>query len=95
MSDALVKTESEIKPAGKLAERLAFDPQQLDHGLYILYWKSGGFSLAAVGSLHSGERWFAATNWVAVGPTSIASTGWDLVESAELVESEREYRRSR
>lgn len=33
------------------------------HGIYKVFWKSGGFSLAAVGSLHDGTRWFAPTNW--------------------------------
>jgi len=40
------------------------DVRGLDHGLYIIIWKSGGSSLAAVGSDWKGDRWFAATNWV-------------------------------
>jgi hypothetical protein len=59
--------------------------QKLDHGLYYLYWKSGGFSLAAVGSLHSGDRWYAATNWTNVSTTGIASTNWKMVEKVSPI----------
>ncbi len=33
------------------------------HGLYKIYWFSGGSSLAAIGSLHDGTRWIAPCNW--------------------------------
>lgn len=49
------------------------------HGLYILHWKGGGSSLAAVGSLHDGRRWFAPVNWTSKDPTGIASTDWRTV----------------
>lgn len=32
-------------------------------GLYKVYWKSGGNSLAAVGNSYAGKRWMAPTNW--------------------------------
>ena len=32
-------------------------------GLYEIFWKSGGSSLAAIGNLHSGNRWIAPINW--------------------------------
>lgn len=38
--------------------------QNLKHGLYEVYWKSGGSSLAAIGSLRCGKRWIAPINWV-------------------------------
>lgn len=44
------------------------DVELIDHGLYIILWATGGYSLAAVGSDDSGKRWFAATNWVS-GPS--------------------------
>ena len=37
---------------------------KLKHGVYKIYWKDGGESLAAVGSLYSGMRWLAPCNWV-------------------------------
>jgi hypothetical protein len=33
-------------------------------GLYKVYWKSGGFSLAAIGMLSNGDRWLAPINWI-------------------------------
>jgi hypothetical protein len=38
------------------------------HGLYELYWKGGGVSLAAVGSDAAGRRWYAPTNWISGVP---------------------------
>ena len=49
--------------------------------VYILYWKSGGSSLAAVGSLINGDRWFAPINWVAGNAGGIASTDWHMVKN--------------
>jgi hypothetical protein len=33
------------------------------HGIYKIFWESGGFSLAAIGSLPDGTRWMSPTNW--------------------------------
>lgn len=54
---------------------------RLETGLYRLYWKSGGFSFAAVGQLRDGTRWFAPTNWI----NGLTSTRWALVERVEVV----------
>ena len=46
------------------------DVQKLNHGLYVIHWKKksgGGTSLASVGSLRDGSRWFAPTNWISEG----------------------------
>lgn len=32
-------------------------------GLYEIFWKDGGSSLASVGNLHEGVRWIAPINW--------------------------------
>lgn len=56
------------------------------HGLYRLFWKSGGMSEAAVGSLHDGRRWFAPTNWTSKSPEGIASTQWRLVDCVETAD---------
>ena len=32
-------------------------------GVYRVYWKSGGSSLAAIGQDYAGNRWIAPTNW--------------------------------
>lgn len=47
------------------------DVQKLKHGLYRIYWKSGGCSLASVGSMPNGDRWIAPTNWVSCGTAEL------------------------
>jgi hypothetical protein len=42
------------------------EARKLPLGLYRIYWKDGGMSLAAVGQTETGMRWFAPTNWVVV-----------------------------
>ncbi len=37
--------------------------QTLQHGVFQVFWKSGGLSVAAVGSTANGERWLAPANW--------------------------------
>ena len=32
-------------------------------GLYKIWWKSGGCSLASIGQDSDGNRWLAPTNW--------------------------------
>ncbi len=36
----------------------------LRNGIYRVYWKSGGSSVAALGCLPNGDRWLAPTNWL-------------------------------
>lgn len=60
----------------------------LHHGLYKVYWKSGGFSLAAVGSLSDGNRWLAPCNWV--GFATNWRSVWRDVERVELLYKKRE-----
>lgn len=40
--------------------------QKLQPGLYEIFWKEGGSSLAAVGQNEGGSRWFAPVNWISV-----------------------------
>ena len=53
------------------------------NGWYVLHWKSGGASVATVGTLHDGRRWFAAANWTAKDASGIASVAWRHVREAE------------
>jgi hypothetical protein len=64
------------------------ETQNLLHGVYRLYWRSGGCSLASVGSLHNGDRWFACANWTSEKTRGIvvANDWWRKVVRAELVE---------
>jgi len=55
---------------------------KLRHGLYRIFWTSGGDSLAAVGSDREGKRWLAPTNWVGgMGATD----NWHEVERVDLI----------
>ena len=42
------------------------DVQKIKLGLYEVFWKLGGSSLAAVGNDPAGNRWLAPVNWVSV-----------------------------
>lgn len=55
--------------------------KSLTLGVFRLYWKSGGSSVAAVGMDRAGERWMAPSNWI-----SVPSYSWHRVKSAELIE---------
>jgi hypothetical protein len=70
--------------------------QKLPLGLYRIFWKSGGSSLAAVGNDYAGKRWFAPVNWIGFkvktyhhGLTAQGSTApdsdWRSVSQVELI----------
>ncbi len=62
------------------------DVAKLQLGLYRVYWKSGGSSLAAVGNLHDGTRWLAPCNWTSVSPQGIATANyWKQVKYVEKI----------
>lgn len=52
------------------------------HGLYRVFWKSGGSSLAAMGVTDDGGRWLAPINWT---KPSVAFNNWDSIERLERV----------
>lgn len=60
----------------------ALVPQEPKHGLYRVYWKSGGTSLAAIGVTYDGGRWLAPINWT---KPSIVFTEWDRIDKLERV----------
>ena len=63
--------------------------QDLTTGLYRLYWNDGGYSLASVGCLHDGSKWFACSNWTGKTDSTVAASGawWKQVKRVELVET--------
>lgn len=63
--------------------------RNLELGLYRVYWKSGGSSLAAVGQTENGERWLAPTNWVA---PSVRGEAWEDVDRVVLITSQHALR---
>lgn len=52
----------------------------LQHGLYEIYWTSGGSSLAAVGYDVAGWCWMSPVNW-----TSGVTTEWKQVKAIKLL----------
>jgi len=58
--------------------------QELTHGLYRVFWKEGGSSLAAVGSLANGDRWISPTNWIS--PGSSDREIWKAIKEVMLIE---------
>lgn len=60
-----VPLEARVRPA--VLWRLTLkkkDYREIENGLYRVFWKKGGSSLAAVGTCIDGSRWLAPTNWV-------------------------------
>lgn len=49
----------------RIHDRPLQDFGALPLGLYVVHWREGGSSLAAVGMGRNGTRWLAPTNWIA------------------------------
>ena len=64
------------------------EAQRLGHGVFRLFWKDGGNSVAAVGSLHDGTPWFAPSNWTGKTSGGIASTDWRKVDHATFIQAQ-------
>lgn len=61
------------------------ESMQLPLGLYRIFWKSGGSSLASIGMLENGRRWIAPCNWVTPAIDSEADRVWRDVKSVLLI----------
>lgn len=61
------------------------EAKKLSLSLYVLYWKSGGSSIASVGQLYDGTRWFAPCNWTNEKAEGICSTKWHYVDKVAEV----------
>ena len=67
----------------------------LQHGVYRIYWKVGGNSVASIGSDDYGNQWFAPSNWTfnpkriydgrVIGPIG---TKWHNVLKVDLIETQ-------
>ena len=62
----------------------AHEVAKLPLGLYRIYYKSSGTSLAAVGNNSAGLRWLAAVNWVSREKNN--QRHWDEVDRVEAIE---------
>ncbi len=61
--------------------------KNLKHGLYKIFWESGGCSLACVGSTYDGTRWLTCANWTTRDnyKPAPASCDWSGIERVELI----------
>lgn len=74
--------QKDAHPLAKFRSEVGVDP-----GLYRVFWKSGGSSLAAIGMLPNGDRWIAPTNWVR--PCEMPSAGaWGEIDRLEAISAE-------
>lgn len=60
---------------------------KLPHGLYKVYWKSGGKSLASIGSMPNGDRWIAVCNWINGSVLIKDLSEWSAIKKVKLIES--------
>lgn len=58
---------------------------KLDPGIYRVYWKTGGYSIAAVGVMGNGEKWLAPLNWISVAQ-EVNHTAWRKVKQVTLLD---------
>lgn len=87
--DDLLATFDTPEAGSDLAEQMRH--RQL--GVYRLFWKSGGFSVASVGMTYDGTRWYAPANWTTgsadASLATVVSTDWGRVDRVELIEVNR------
>ena len=63
------------------------EAQNFPIGLYRLWWTRGGCSLAAVGRLRDGTRWYFCCEATGLEVARRPRTGWHDVERIELIEA--------
>ena len=44
-------------------------------GIYRVWWKGGGTSVAAIGKLHNGDAWIAPANWTGLHEGQVMKGG--------------------
>lgn len=58
----------------------------LKHGIYEIYWNSGGSSLAAVGYDSNGNNWIAPCNWCGGdSECKMGTTDWSIVKAYKIL----------
>lgn len=60
--------------------------EKLPHGVYKIYWKGGGSSLASIGSTRNGKRWIAPCNWV---NDTVTTDHWDSIKKVKLIKENK------
>lgn len=67
-----------------------FDPKDIKLlGAYRIYWKDGGYSIAVIGNLQNGTKWYAPANWSPKLESGVASTNWEYVIKVELIQEQQ------
>jgi hypothetical protein len=61
-------------------------------GVYRVFWKTEGSSLAAIGMTNDGDRWLAPVNWLS---PACPFSGWDNIERLEPVDTGEESQSER
>ena len=59
--------------------------RRIEPGLYVILWKHGGMSFAAVGVRADGMRWLAPCNWIEPTTVDTVIESWEQVESVHLI----------
>ncbi len=83
------EAELEALPAHPLAKWKG----GLEMGLHRVHWKGGGTSLASVGQMSDGRKWFAPCNWVSPSQNPEADF-WLEIDHTELLHSHPETHHS-
>lgn len=58
-------------------------------GLYRVYWKSGGSSLASIGQDRFGCRWIAPCNWLSDDRGLVGTLDWEDVKYVRLIKFDK------
>lgn len=68
--------------------------EKVKPGVYRVFWKSGGSSLASIGMTEDGERWIAPINWVVPAVKTAGSpkqSAWGDVDRLQAIEIENSH----
>lgn len=63
-------------------EKPKINSRDIRPGIYTVFWKSGGTSIAAIGMTESGSRWIAPINW---SQPSADQTIFNNIDKLELI----------
>ena len=68
------------------------EARKLANGVYRVFWKAGGGSVAAIGQTADGSAWLAPANWISI---DMHGLHWRKVERVELIAADITYEQSR
>ena len=67
------------------------DMTKIKYGVYRVYWKCGGSSVAAIGGMHNGDLWIAPSNWTNEKDiTALLKDNIDDILKLELIATQEE-----